>query len=95
VADEGEKYIIKYCGSCHMANGKGDGIRFPPIAGSEWVKGDQKKLIDIVPQRIKRTRNGDSKSIDGVMPPLGYLKDEEISRVLTYVRKYSVIILLL
>jgi glucose/arabinose dehydrogenase/cytochrome c5 len=87
VADEGEKIYNKYCGSCHMANGKGDGIRFPPIAGSEWVKGDQKKLIDIVLSGLSGPVMVNSKSIDGVMPPLGYLKDEEISRVLTYVRK--------
>ena len=53
----------------------------------EWVKGDQKKLIDIVLSGLSGPVMVNSKSIDGVMPPLGYLKDEEISRVLTYVRK--------
>ena len=86
-AEAGEKLYIKYCGSCHMANGKGDGSRFPPIAGSEWVKGDQKRLIDLVLTGISGPVEVNGKTYDGVMPPVDYLKDEEIAQLLTYVRK--------
>jgi cytochrome c553 len=31
----GAKTYATYCLPCHQANGKGDGNRFPPLAGSE------------------------------------------------------------
>ncbi len=86
-AEAGEKIYNKYCGSCHMANGKGDGSRFPPIAGSEWVKGDQKRLIDIVLNGLSGPIEVNGQAFDGVMPPADYLKDDEIAQMLTYIRK--------
>jgi mono/diheme cytochrome c family protein len=86
-AEAGEKLYLKYCGACHMASGKGDGSRFPPIAGSEWVKGDQKRLIDLVLSGLSGPVEVNGKTYDGVMPPFDYLNDEEIAQMLTYVRK--------
>lgn len=70
-----------------MADGKGDGSRFPPIAGSEWIKGDQRRLIDIVFNGLSGPIEVNGKAFDGVMPPLNYLNDDEIAKVLTYVRR--------
>jgi len=86
-AEAGEKIYNKYCGSCHMANGRGDGSRFPAIAGSEWVKGDQAKLIEIVLNGLSGPIMVNGRAFDGVMPPANYLKDEEIAQLLTYIRK--------
>ena len=86
-AEAGAILFNKYCGVCHMANGKGDGSRFPSIAGSDWVKGDQKRLIDVVLRGLKGPIEVNGKPFDGVMPPLDYLEDEEIAQILTYVRK--------
>ena len=77
----------KYCGACHMANGKGDGSRFPPIAGSDWVSGDQKRLIDVVLNGLSGPIEVNGKPYDGTMPPADYLEDEQIAQILTYVRK--------
>lgn len=86
-AEAGALLYNKYCGSCHMANGMGDGSRFPPIAGSEWVKGDQKILIDVVLSGLSGPIEVNGKTFDGVMPPVDYLEDEEIAQILTYIRK--------
>ena len=86
-AKAGEKLYIKYCGSCHMADGKGDGSRFPAIAGTEWVKGDPGRLIDVVMSGLSGPIEVNGKAFDGVMPPVDYLSDEEIAQILTYVRK--------
>ena len=29
----------RYCASCHLPGGQGDGNRYPPLFGSEWVGG--------------------------------------------------------
>ncbi len=44
----GGKVYSVYCAACHQRNGQGDSQRFPPLAGSEWVTGDKKKLIDVL-----------------------------------------------
>lgn len=86
-AEAGAVLYNKYCGACHMASGKGDGSRFPPLDGSDWVKGDQKRLIDVVLSGLKGPIEINGKSFDGIMPPVDYLEDEEIAQILTYVRK--------
>ncbi|RAJ11491.1 glucose/arabinose dehydrogenase [Arenibacter echinorum] len=86
-AEAGAILYNKYCGSCHMGNGMGDGSRFPPIAGSEWVKGDQQRLIDVVLSGLSGPIEVNGKAFDGVMPPVDYLEDEEIAQILTYIRK--------
>jgi glucose/arabinose dehydrogenase len=86
-AEAGAALYTKHCGSCHMASGKGDGSRFPPIAGSEWVTGDQKRLINVVLGGLKGPIVVNGRPFDGVMPPFEFLKDEEIAQILTYVRK--------
>ena len=86
-AEAGAILYNKYCGACHMGNGMGDGSRFPPIAGSEWVKGDQKRLIDVVLSGLSGPIEVNGKTYDGVMPAVDYLEDEEIAQILTYIRK--------
>jgi mono/diheme cytochrome c family protein len=56
----GSKVYAIYCRACHQRDGKGDGLRFPPLDSSEWVNGDKKRLINIVlnglqgPVEVKR-----------------------------------------
>ena len=45
---EGSILYNTYCASCHQQDGKGDNNRFPPLVDSEWVKGDEARLINIV-----------------------------------------------
>jgi len=44
---EGVRIYNRYCATCHQRNGKGDGSRFPPLVGSEWVNGDKSRLIEV------------------------------------------------
>ncbi|NNE35105.1 MAG: dehydrogenase, partial [Rhodothermales bacterium] len=38
-----------YCGTCHQPDGKGlPAAGFPPLAGTEWVLGDEERLIKLV-----------------------------------------------
>lgn len=82
-----EKLYITHCASCHQGNGKGDGTRFPPLENSGWVKGDKKKLIEIVLNGLTGPITVNGVGYNGTMPANGFLKDEEIALVLTYVRE--------
>ena len=81
-----------HCATCHQTNGQGDAI-YPPLAGSEWVNGDETRLIKLVLKGVwgpidVKGRVYDPKN--GVPPMIGFenlLKDDEIAAVLTYVRK--------
>ncbi len=79
-----------YCGTCHQPDGKGlTASGFPPLAGTQWVTGNEERLI-------KLTLNGLSGPIEVLgeeypgnvpMTPFGgMLNDEEVAAVLTYVR---------
>ena len=73
----GETIYQQYCFSCHKAKGEGlEGI-YPPLAGSEIVK-DEDRLMEIV-------LNGELTG-DYAMPAFNFLKEDEVLKVLNYVR---------
>jgi glucose/arabinose dehydrogenase/cytochrome c553 len=86
IADAGSRLYSQHCSACHMADGKGDGIRFPPLDQSEWVQGDQERLIEIVLNGLEGPITVKGESFVGAMPALDYLTDKEIADVLTYIR---------
>ncbi len=75
-----------HCSICHMGDGKGDGTRFPPIDGSEWVSGDSQTLIRLVLEGQQGPITVKGQQFIGVMPGFSYLSDEEIAKILTYIR---------
>lgn len=81
------KVYYTYCLSCHQQDGKGDGSRFPPVAGSEWVTGDKGKLIGVLINGLEGPVTVNGKSYNNTMPSHRFLKDEEIAQVLTYIRQ--------
>ncbi|MDN5210821.1 PQQ-dependent sugar dehydrogenase [Fulvivirgaceae bacterium BMA12] len=87
VAKAGQKVYNFYCGSCHQRDGKGDGNRFPPLNGSEWVTDDKWRLLEITLKGMEGPITVKGQPYDGIMPPHNHLTDEELSQVLTYVRK--------
>jgi mono/diheme cytochrome c family protein len=78
------------CLACHQPGGKGLQGVYPPLAGSDWVKGDASRLIKIIlhglsgPLRVAGQVYGDSNSVP--MPGMAGLSDEQIAEVLTYIR---------
>ncbi|MGI9542863.1 MAG: c-type cytochrome, partial [Cyclobacteriaceae bacterium] len=74
-----------YCATCHQRNGKGDNNRFPPLV-SDWIAGDEDRLIDIVLNGMQGEIKVDGKSYNGLMPQNSHLDDQAIASILTYVR---------
>lgn len=87
----GEKIYEMACLSCHQPEGKGLGTVYPPLANSEWVRGDKARLIKVVlhgltgPIEVAGQKFGGG--LDPIpMPAMGGLTDEQIADVLSFVR---------
>lgn len=83
----GEKLYSTYCASCHQGDGKGDGTRFPPLENTEWVRGDKRRLINIVLNGLSGPVIVNGVGYNEAMPANSFLKNEEIALILTYVRQ--------
>jgi mono/diheme cytochrome c family protein len=80
-----------HCATCHQENGQGDAI-YPPLAGSEWVTGDETRLIKLVlkgiwgPITVKGKTYDPKNGVPPMMPFESLLSDDEVAAVLTYIR---------
>ncbi|MBO0952802.1 PVC-type heme-binding CxxCH protein [Fibrella forsythiae] len=79
-----------YCTTCHQPDGKGLAASgFPPLTGTNWVSGNQDRLIKIALNGLMGPIEVVGKTYPGQVPMTpfgGLLKDNEIAAVLTYVR---------
>ncbi len=79
-----------FCATCHQADGKGlDASGFPPIAGTNWINGNEERLIKITLHGLMGPLEINGKKYSGQVPMTGFggmLNDEEIAAVLTYAR---------
>jgi mono/diheme cytochrome c family protein len=85
--DNGKTLFQAICATCHQVTGRGlDGLA-PPLLDSEWVLGPPEQVMRIVLHGVRgpivvlgRTHTGD-------MPSFGALDDNQLSSILTYVRR--------
>lgn len=88
---EGRKKYLISCAGCHGSNGKGVPRMAPPLAGSDWVLGDEKRLALIILHGLEGPievagRKYDAPDILPVMPSHSTMDDASIAAILTYVR---------
>ena len=87
----GRRLYIQVCATCHQLNGQGVPGAFPPLAGADWVTGDEATLIRILLHGLQGPIEVNGNSYNGVMPAFGLgsaynWNDQRISYVLTYIR---------
>jgi mono/diheme cytochrome c family protein len=75
-----------YCASCHQRNGRGDNNRFPPLTDSEWVTGDENRLINIVLNGMQGEIKVNGITYNDLMPNHQHLDDLAIASIVTYIR---------
>jgi glucose/arabinose dehydrogenase len=75
-----------YCASCHQRNGQGDGNRFPPLVDSEWVTGDEDRLIEVLLNGMQGEIEVNGRIYNELMPAHHHLEDLAIASILTFVR---------
>ena len=84
---EKAKLYNTYCAACHQNDGKGDGNRFPPLGGTDWVTGDKTKLLNTLLKGLNGEIVVNDKPYNGLMPAHNFLKDEEVANILNYIRQ--------
>ena len=79
-----------YCMTCHQPDGGGlSASQFPPLAGTQWVQGDEERLIKLTLKGLYGPIQVLNREYPGQVPMTpfgGMLNDEELAAVLTYVR---------
>jgi len=84
--ERGKRVFSQACAMCHQAEGQGMEGVFPPVAGSEIVTGDAKRVVAIVLHGLNGPVKVKGKDYNGVMPPQSLLSDEQVADVATYIR---------
>lgn len=81
-----------HCATCHLTNGKGNGVVYPTLVGSPWVTGSEDRLVKLALHGMwgKLTVRGKTYDPARGVPPMtafkDLLKDDELADVLTFVR---------
>jgi mono/diheme cytochrome c family protein len=86
----GRRVFTQNCMVCHQTTGLGVARQFPPLAGSEWVLGQDwhgdNHLVKIVLKGLQGPIQVKGSTFNNAMPTWGMLTDEQIATVLTYIR---------
>ena len=82
----GKAVYEQNCATCHQVNGKGVSGLNPPLAGTDYVTGDQARLIGIVLKGSNVGLEINGQVYSNAMPAHAFLSDEDIANVLSYVR---------
>ena len=82
----GAQIFSSTCAACHQAKGEGTDS-YPPLAGSEWVQGDESRVVRIILHGLIGDVEVQGQVYNGAMPAWGpSLSDAEIAAVATYIR---------
>lgn len=81
-----------HCATCHLADGRGNGVIYPSLIGSTWINGSEERLVKLTLHGLwgKLTVHGKTYDPARGVPPMtafkNLLTDEELADVLTFVR---------
>lgn len=84
---DGRLLFTANCVACHQTSGQGVPGVFPPLAGSEWVKGSTNVLANILLHGISGEINVAGQSYKGVMPAFGHFDNADIAALASYIRR--------
>ena len=82
----GAQVYATTCVTCHQRDGRGVPGAYPPLAGTPWVTGDEGRLVRLVLHGLRGPIDVDGVRYSNVMTAHGFLSDDQIAAVVTYVR---------
>ena len=84
--DSGEATYLQNCAACHQPDGKGLAGAFPPLAGSDWLKG--KSPADVAATVLTGLQGElvvNGVTYNSLMPAQSHLSDAEIAAAVSHV----------
>ena len=73
------------CSTCHQPDGAGMAGVFPPLAKSDFLAKDPKRIASIITHGLTGPVTVNGKDYNSVMPPMAQLTDDEVANIGTYV----------
>ncbi|MEJ2128272.1 MAG: cytochrome D1 domain-containing protein [Woeseiaceae bacterium] len=73
------------CAACHQPDGQGLAGAFPPLAGSDFLKGNRREVLAAALFGLQGPITVNGTEYNGVMPSQGHLRDEDLAAAITYV----------
>ena len=87
------KRLYQTCAACHQPTGLGVSGVYPPLAASEWVTGNEERLIRVLLHGLNGPIQVKGNTYNGAMPAFGKVpgggynwSEEKIAHVLSYIR---------
>ena len=94
VVAAGKKSYVQVCAACHQVTGQGVAGVYPPLVDSEWVTGNEERVVRVLLHGLNGNIEVHGKTYNGAMPAFGKVtgggynwNEEKISQVLTYIRQ--------
>jgi mono/diheme cytochrome c family protein/glucose/arabinose dehydrogenase len=85
--EAGKALFNGVCAACHQPHGRGlEGVA-PPLVDSEWVLGTDQRLVRIVLHGLTGPVSVKGRNYRLDMPAFGAFSDDQISGILTFVRR--------
>jgi mono/diheme cytochrome c family protein len=75
-----------YCQGCHLPSGEGIRGIYPPLVGTDWVAGDEARLIRLTLDGVTGPMEVEGVVYDHTKAPHSFLTDAQLAALLTYVR---------
>lgn len=80
----GKRVFASNCMACHQSNGQGLAGVFPPLAKSDYITADPKRVITAMVKGLRGKIKVNGKTYNGVMPAVR-LSNEQMANVASYV----------
>jgi mono/diheme cytochrome c family protein len=87
---QGKEVFSQFCAVCHQPSGMGAPGQFPPLAGSDWVQGSEKRVIAILLKGVQGPISVSGKPFPTaqVMPAWeAQLSPKKMAAVASYIRQ--------
>ncbi len=80
----GQKVFLTSCFACHQPDGRGLPTIFPPLAGSDFLKSNRARAMQIVTHGLSGPITVNGKPFNNLMPPQEF-SDQQLADALTFV----------
>lgn len=81
----GKALFAGTCSTCHQPEGQGLPGVFPPLAKSDYIAADPKRVPNVILHGLQGPVQVNGKDYNSVMPPMSQLTDDEVANIATYV----------